>query len=391
MFRLHHTNLQDRSMRMADDAGSSDVGNERTRFYWLDNLRTFMIFLVVLGHATVVYEKYSMGADWWIVIDPAPNDVPGILFLILNIFVIATIFLVSGFLTPLSLKNKTGWDFIKSKFRRLIIPWCVAVLTMIPLYKVIFLYSRNMPQESWTSYFHWSAMWSQNWLWFLPVLFLFDILFLALSKVPMNPSFFTLKRGIWAGFLICLAYGFCMDFYGLHGWTKSVLLDFQNERILIYFMVYLLGALCYAVGIFEREWKNKKLDILLHSTGWIPMNAYIFLVIYALVKPGDYLISRAGDTLLVRLIFLLALAYLLYAMTTSFKKYLNKQGKLSRELNENSYYVYIIHVVIMGGIATALLNTGIHSLVKFFGATIATYLISNLLVSSYRRVVARVL
>ena len=183
------------------------------RIYWLDNLRTCMIFLVILLHAALVYEKTGMGALWWIVVEPSNSDLPGILFLILNIFVIATIFFVSGFVTPLSLKNKTAWAFLKCKFKRLMIPWIISVLTLIPLYKIIFLCSRNLPQESWTTYFHWSTIWSQNWLWFLPVLFLFDILYLLLSRVNITITNITLKRAVWAVFLICVIYSFCMDFF----------------------------------------------------------------------------------------------------------------------------------------------------------------------------------
>ena len=59
----------------------STTSNER--IHWLDNLRSFMIFLVIVLHASVVYEKTGMGAFWWIVIDPSTSDVPGIIFLIL--------------------------------------------------------------------------------------------------------------------------------------------------------------------------------------------------------------------------------------------------------------------------------------------------------------------
>ncbi len=126
------------------------------RIYFLDNLRTFMIFLVVLIHAGGVYEATGMWASFWIVDDPSTNNVSGLLNLIIDIFCMPTIFFISGFFTPLSMKNKKGWTFLKSKFKRLIIPWVIAVLTLIPLYKIIFLYSRNLPQESWTTYFHWS-------------------------------------------------------------------------------------------------------------------------------------------------------------------------------------------------------------------------------------------
>ena len=358
-----------------------------SRIYWLDNLRTFMIFLVVLIHAALVYEKHSIGALWWIVSDPSTSDIPGILFIILNIFVIATIFFVSGFFTPLSLKNKTAWAFLKSKFKRLMIPWIIAVLTLIPLYKIIFLYSRNMPQESWITYFHWSAIWSQNWLWFLPVLFLFDMLYLCLSRVQINMSPITFKKAIWVVFLICLLYSFLMDYFNLHGWTKTVLIDFQNERIFIYFMMFLLGAQCHKLKIFESEPKNKKLDIMLHCTGWIPINLYIFLLIYSLVKPNDYLVSEIVDTLLVRLNFTFSLGYLLYVMITTFRKYLNKQIRVMMELNKNSYGVYIIHVVVMGFIALTMINTTIPSLIKFLLLTVSTFVISNLIISCYRKVI----
>jgi hypothetical protein len=358
-----------------------------SRIYWLDNLRTFMIFLVIVIHAALVYEKNGIGAIWWIVVDPAANDLPGIIFLIMNIFVIATIFFIAGFFTPLSLKNKTAWEFLKSKFKRLMIPWAIAVLTLIPLYKIIFLYSRNLPQESWTTYFHFNSLWSQNWLWFLPVLFVFDVLYLCISRVHINMSHITFKRAVWAVLLVCFLYSFLMDYFNLHGWTKTVLIDFQNERIFIYFMIFLLGALSNKLKVFESEWKNKKLDIILHSTGWIPINLYIFLLIYSLVKPGDYLVSEIVDTLLIRLNFVLSLGYLLYLMITTFRKYLNKQTRIIMELNKNSYGIYIIHVIVMGGIALTMLNTAIPSYLKLLLLTVSTFVISNLLISCYRKAV----
>ncbi|NQU66992.1 MAG: acyltransferase family protein [Candidatus Marinimicrobia bacterium] len=367
---------------MAEKGQNAVSGN---RIYFLDNLRTVMIFLVVLTHASLIYEKHSIGALWWIISDPSNSDLPGIIFLIMNIFVMSPIFFISGFLVSLSLKNKTGWTFIKSKFKRLMIPWIIAVLTLIPLYKIIFLYSRNLPQESWTTYFHWNSIWSQNWLWFLPALFLFDILYLLISRLNIDISKITVKRAIWTTLIVCYLFSFCMDFFNFHGWTKTVLIDFQNERIFIYFMIFLLGSLCSKLKVFESGWKNKKLDLILHFTGWIPINLYIFFVIYSLVKPDNPLFSNIVDTLLIRLNFILSLAYLLYVLIISFKNYLNKPGKLWKELNNNSYGVYIIHVIVMGGIALTMLNTTIPSFLKFLILTVSTYVISNLIVSFYRK------
>ena len=54
------------------------------RIYFLDNLRTFMIFLVVLYHAGGVYESSGIWASFWLVDDPSTNNLSGILNLIIE-------------------------------------------------------------------------------------------------------------------------------------------------------------------------------------------------------------------------------------------------------------------------------------------------------------------
>ena len=358
------------------------------RIHFLDNLRTFMIFLVILYHAGGVYESSGIWASFWLVDDPSTNNLAGILNLIIDICVMPTIFFISGFFTPFSLKNRNGLAFLKSRIKRLIVPWIIAVLTLIPLYKIIFLYSRNLPQESWTSYFHWSnGIWSQNWLWFLPVLFLFDMLYLLFSKANINISIITLKKAVFAIFLIGLFYSFCMSIFKFQGWTKTIVIDFQNERLLIYFMTFLLGSLCYKLKIFESKWKNKRLYILINCIAWIPLNLYLFLIIYSFIKPGDFIFSEFVDRLLIWFSFHLSLLSLLYIFINTFRYYVNKQGKVSKELNKNSYNVYIIHVIIIGGIALTMLNTEIPSLLKYFILTVSSYLASNLVITFYRNVI----
>jgi fucose 4-O-acetylase-like acetyltransferase len=347
-----------------------------------------MIFLVVLVHAGGVYESSGMWASFWIIDDPSTNNLSGILFLIMDIFMIPTIFFISGFFMPLSIKNKKGWAFLKSKFKRLIIPWVIAVLTLIPLYKIIFLYSRNLPQESWTTYFHWSnGIWSQNWLWFLPVLFLFNILYLLSSKAMIRVPSISLKGAVFGTFLIGIVYSTGADIFGLRGWTKIGLLDFQNERLLIYFMVFLLGALCFKLKVFDAKPKSKMLYHILNSIDWIPVTVYIFFLLYPWFKPGNYIVSEIIHKLILWSSFHLSLLCLLYVMINTFRYYLNKEGAISKELNRNSYYVYIIHVIVIGGIALAMLNTAIPSLLKYLIATVSTYAVSNLIISFYRKVI----
>jgi fucose 4-O-acetylase-like acetyltransferase len=358
------------------------------RIYFLDNLRTFMIFLVVLLHSGLVYEKNGFSAFIWIVYDPATNDLASNLRIIMDIFIMSTIFLISGYLTPISLKSKNGWVFLKSKFKRLIIPWMIAVLTLMPLYKFIFLYSRNLPQQNWTTYFHWSNdVWSQNWLWFLPVLFLFDILYLLITRVKIKCPEINLKQAVGAILLVGFIYSVCMDMFNFQGWTKTILLDFQNERLLIYFIMFLLGGLCSKLKTFESKPKNMKLYIIIICTAWIPVIIYRFFYLNVLMKPGEFIYSRMVDTLLLWFNFHLSLLCLLYLMITTFRYYVDKQGKISKALNKNSYHVYIIHTIVMGGLAMILIHITLPSLLKFLLLTVTTFGISNLIIYFYRKVI----
>jgi fucose 4-O-acetylase-like acetyltransferase len=359
------------------------------RIYFLDNLRTFLIFLVVLYHTGGVYESSGLWASFWIVDDPSTNDLSGILNLIIDVFVMPTMFFISGFFAPLSMKKKKGWAFAKAKFTRLILPWVIGVLTLIPLYKVIFLFSRNLPQENWITYFHFSNgnISSQNWLWFLPLLFLFNILYLLFSKVKIRIPNISLKGAVFTIFLIGVIYSFCMDIFNVRGWTKTLLIDFQNERLLIYFMIFLLGSLCYKLKIFESKPTSKKLYILINCIVWVPLNLYLFIIIYSFIKPGNFIFSENVHTLLKWVSFHLSLLSLLYIMIATFRYYVNKQGKIWKELNKNSYNVYIIHVIVIGGIALTMLNTAIPSLLKNLILIVSTYVSSNLIIYFYRKVI----
>ena len=360
---------------------------KRKRIHWMDNLRTIIILLVVLYHVGGVYEAAGLWGWFWIVDDPATITWVGIMGIVLDIFIMPTMFFISGYLTPPSLKNKSGWGFLKGKFRRLMVPWLIAVITLIPIYKAIFLYSRNLPQEHWTTYFHITNPNSQNWLWFLPVLFTFNILYLLLSKVNIKVPNLSLKSAVLGTFIIGFAYSFSIgSLLGFRSWTLTPLIDFENERLLVYFMTFLLGVLCFRQNVFAEKTQSKTWYTVANSIAWIPVTIHIFARLYPILYPAGFAITP-----LYRLIwwlsFDLSLLCLVYVMIETFWRYFDKTGKVWRELNRNSYGVYIIHVIVIGVFGTILLNLNLPALVKYPLLIISTYLGSNLVVSVYRSLV----
>jgi hypothetical protein len=209
-------------------------------------------------------------------------------------------------------------------------------------------------------------------------------LYWLFSITNINLSGITLKKSILAIFFIGFIYSFCMSIFQLQGWTKTIFIDFQNERLLIYFMIFLLGSLCYKLNIFKSEVTSKKLYIAINCIAWIPINLYILVLINFIIKPGNYIFSLIIDLILLWLGFHLSLLCLLYLIVTTFRYYLNKQGKILKALNENSYNVYIIHVIVIGCIALVMLKTTIPSLFKYLTLAVSTWVLSNLIVYFYR-------
>jgi peptidoglycan/LPS O-acetylase OafA/YrhL len=356
----------------------------QNRIHWMDNLRTVIIALVVLYHVGGVYEAAGLWGWFWIVDDPTTITWVGIVGIVFDIFMMATLFFLSGYLAQASLKNKSAGEFVKGKFKRLMIPWALAVFTLIPLYKVIFLYSRGLPQENWTTYFHLTNPNSQNWLWFLPLLFLFDLLFLGLSKLSVKLPKISMAWAVAGATVIGLVTSFFIgSWLGFRSWTLTPLLDFENERVLMYFMAFLLGVMAYTQNVFADQPKSKTPYIVASSVAWIPVTGHIFARLYPFFFPQGFEITPFYR-LIWHASFYLSLVVMVYVMVESFRLYLTKTGSLWNALNRNSYGVYIIHVIVIGIFGTLLLNTGLPALVKYPLLVVAAYVVSNLLVSGYR-------
>lgn len=358
------------------------------RIHWMDNLRTIIILLVVLYHVGGVYEAGGLWGWFWIVDDPDTITWVGIVGIVFDIMVMPTIFFISGYLAPTSLKKKTGREFLKGKFKRLMVPWVIAVFTLIPIYKVIFLYSRGLPQENWTTYSHITNPNSQNWLWFLPVLFAFNILYLLFPKANIRFPDMSLKVAAMGTFLIGFVYSIGIgSWLGFRSWTLTPLIDFENERLLLYFMSFTLGALCFRKGVFERKPQSKTLYTVVSSIAWIPVTVHIFARLIPFFVQEGVLISPFVDRIIWWLSFDLSLLCLMYLMIVSFWRYFDRTGWIWGELNRNSYGVYIIHVIVIGVFGTLLLNLTLPALVKYPMLIVLTYGVSNLVVSVYRSLV----
>src|SRR5512136_2688051 len=108
-------------------AVSTSIASARVAF--MDNLRYLMVVLVVVYHAVAAY---AIVAPHWIVHDThtLAADIIRELF---DVFVMPVLFFAAGYFALPSLEKKGVWEFLKDKVKRLLIPWALAVLIILPL------------------------------------------------------------------------------------------------------------------------------------------------------------------------------------------------------------------------------------------------------------------
>ncbi len=370
----------------------------KNRVYFLDNLRTFLIFLVVLYHAGFSYQSALQSN--WIVVDNDRNESIGLIGLYLDVFIMAVMFFISGYFISNSVSNRSSMEFVKTKFKRIMIPWGLAVLTLIPAYKVLFLYSRGLPQESLYTYFHifkrtgsdlafFANDPSQHWLWFLPVLFLFQISYLVLYKAGILSIKVSFKWSVISVLVLGITYSMVIAVSGYKGWFLGWIFDFQRERLLVYFLFFLLGSSAYKSNLFSSA------PMLKNTVFWNVLLAFGITVytIIALNLYGNmvdtarnfYFISQRVDGLLYYSSVILLMLSFLFILLDIFRRYFNNTRPWLTLLNRGSYNIYIIHMIALGFIALWLTQFDIPAFGKYLILAVTTFFACSVIAIAYQR------
>ena len=184
------------------------------RLFFIDNMRVFLIVLVVLHHAALVY---GAGAPFYYVEPPMSNPLT---FLALLVFILVNqswfmgaFFLLSGYIAPGAFDRKGPGSFIRDRLLRLGIPLIVFIFVLNPvssigLYKMPASLTGITTPLAWQAYPRFLGIGP---MWFVIMLLVFDFGYAAwrllrknrTSQLKMDSS----KPGyLWLGiFILALA------------------------------------------------------------------------------------------------------------------------------------------------------------------------------------------
>ena len=414
------------------DISEGDPPKTYQRFLPFDRLRYLMIILVVLQHSANSYGKL---VPWWYVWDPNPSLNPFFDWFrqFPDIIIMPVLFFLAGFFALPSLRKQGLRHFLKIKCAKLLVPWLVCVTLIVPLIHYIYHVSRADTLAKKGFNYYWFLFLSdikqfpvgfidsmdqfnQNFTWFISLLFIFFLVF-ALSHSIKNKlaskngdlykhlppesksqttlaernrghsSYKTRDRFSWliiigVGIICSLSYFVINSYMPFERWAIIFnIIQFQSPRLIIYISYFCLGVYAYTQQWFLKNNPPGKLML------WGSISV-VLLCIYMSLQPEA---NRPSITLFFSFIRYFLCLSILFSMTILASRYLAKPSKTHEFLARNSFYVYLVHMLLVV-LAQLFFKqfTSLNTLIKFCGVAIisvtGSYLLSCFLLKPFPRI-----
>jgi glucan biosynthesis protein C len=321
------------------------------RINYLDNMRAFIIILVVLHHSLLAYAPAA--SSFWYVADQEKTVVFDALILINDMFMMPAMFFIAGFFVLKSLQHGIV-SFLKKKILRILLPLLCGVFLLIsPLISYLGHIAKGDYALNFIEYYFSVFLPKEvepHHLWFLPFLFflflLYALIFLVRQKLirkqakekaikkQASPIFF-ISFGFLTTLLYFLATLFINDGYwfGIGGFFAV-----QVTRSVFYLSYFFLG-----IAAYRREWLWGN---SIYDKGRIYIFTALILTVLTIVFRANIVVSgniffKAINALLHSYVCLTWLLSLLFI----FHKGQSANRSAPGFLVTNSYKIYFIQSI----------------------------------------------
>ncbi|MEU7476545.1 acyltransferase [Lentzea sp. NPDC042327] len=324
------------------------------RIRYLDNLRIFLTFLVVVHHCAAPYSTIDVWPNW----QPPASEaeaVPLTLLLVVNqSFFMGFFFLLSGCFAPGAADRRGPRAFAVERLRRLGIPLLAFVVLLRPLFDLpTYLALPAGTRPSFVAYYF--TAWEVGPAWFLEVLLIFSLgyaLFLHLRGTAAPVRSQPLRRRDLLVFTLVLA-------VATYGWrilvplgTDEPVLGLPSPSYLPqYVLLFFAGVVAY-----RRRW----LESLPQRTGWF--GVVLVVTSFVPLALGGYRGFVAAGELAGYDLPHLALALwesafavgVVLVLLRVFARFAAGSSRFSRYLADNAFAVYLVHAPVIVGVVAVL-------------------------------------
>jgi len=367
---------EEKNVTDRDSSAPSPPKKPPDRLYFADNLRTYLIVLVVLHHIAIVYGM--VGAFYYY--EPPYND--PLAFTVLAIFAVVNqayflgvLFLISGYFSPGSLDHKGPRRFVRDRLIRLGIPLLVFFFVLNPIAS-IGLYAMPASLGGITTPFTWQdypMLLGLGPMWFVAMLLIFDIGYTIWwvarrNHVPRNGSSDRPPRyRVIAAFILVLAVTSYLIRIVIPA-TEFVAGFPTLGYLLQYVSFFIIGIVAVRHNWFLTVPKSM-------GRGGFALALVATLTIFPIAISGGVTYAAGNG-------YWQSAAYALWDSTvavgmalgliTLFRERINWSGDRSRFLQRHAYTVYVIQAPIIVFVALGLKGLSLEHLIKFGLAAVIT-------------------
>jgi peptidoglycan/LPS O-acetylase OafA/YrhL len=338
----------------------------KSRLFYIDNLRIFLISLVVLLHLNITY---GAPGDWYYNESEAgmPEIILQTMFNITNqAFFMGMFFFISAYFTAASIQRKNTGKFLKDRLIRLGIPTLVFYFFLSPLTNFIHYYFIKHEAVTFAGFLTNPRAWGFGPMWFVETLLIFTILFILVRKLKwkIKINYPGAKTIIVAALITGLSQYFIRIWLPV-GWSMPFT-NFQFPFFVQYIVLLVFGVIA---------WQNNWLEAITFKSAkqwFIFSQLMIWIVLPVMLYIGG---KEKGVEAFLGNGTWQSFSWAIWEQLVGFamiigllgigKKYFNSQGMLARQLSDSAYGVYILHPPVIVGISALFVAWQINQLLKF--------------------------
>ena len=350
----------------------------KTRFAYLDNVRSLVIILVITMHSAVTYSGLG---DWYYKEGSEENLLLFELVFFafyqsfLQAWFMGILFFISGLMAAKALAKRGSFNFIKERLFRLGLPLLLYIFIISPF--IVFILLKMNPGYGFTENFvlYLTNFWwldGTGPLWFVETLLIFSIIYAVLKKFfpngikinDINLKNIILTIILTALFAFIIRLVFPID-------TKFFNLQFCNFAA--YIVMFAIGILISENNLLEKTTDEKNIKwIKLSQIIGVPL--WLFIIFFGGVYDG-FNYYKGG---LNWQSFAFALWEALMAIGFSmgliafFRKKVNTENKFTGLMRDNTFGIYFFHAPILVSITLALNSLIMLPILKFAVVAIIT-------------------
>ena len=347
----------------------TEVKESSERVYALDALRAIMMLLGIVIHASITYGVIDYQTAWPLK-ESSTNPLFDLLVAFIHTFRMPVFFVAAGYFGALLFYKRGPKAMLLNRFKRIVLPFVIAVLIIWPLVLAAFVFSQasfnNSPSALTTAI---DILVTGNFLpfkiahlWFLYFLMMYALLGWLLGVLFQKKTNFTafvtqsftkIFQKFWLRLMsMAVAFFFCLYWMGTPFLSTNTEWSVDPATFVTYFVFFGTGWMLYKTNCLQNL---KPYPILQLSIATL-----LFLVASLTPWPSEpwVLLAQQGLNAVYTSLFV-------FGFISFFTHYFNSYSPRLSYIMDSAYWVYIIHLPIVAFIPGLMAGIALPVIIKF--------------------------